>query len=98
MSHAEMPERFPAGFRFDRYRIESEVVEGPMGRLYKAHDTNLNETIGLYVLSPGLRHPGGVQEFRIWFRHAFYKWRGRFYDYGECVGVPFVAMEHPEGP
>ena len=55
-----------AGSRLGSYLIMSKVGEGGMGAVYKAHDTVLNRTVALKVLSPQLfRNREFLERFRI---------------------------------
>jgi hypothetical protein len=94
--HAELPEPLPQGFAIDCNVIERALLQGPMGWIYKAVDTRLNVTIGLYVLSERLSEPHGRLAFSAWFRHAFYAERGQFYDLGEWQGLSFVTMHYTD--
>jgi len=57
---------FDAGSTIGSYLIISKVGEGGMGMVYKAHDTTLDRTVALKVLSPHLfRNQEFLNRFRI---------------------------------
>jgi len=59
------PVNFEAGSTVGNYLIISKIGEGGMGMVYKAHDTTLDRTVALKVLSP---HLFRNQEFLSRFR------------------------------
>lgn len=97
--HADLP----AGHVFaSRYHIESILGRGGMGVVYKATDTQLDETVAIKTL-PGdvmTRSPEDLERFkreirlarRITHRNVL-----RTYDYGEAEGVYFISMEFVRG-
>ena len=101
-THAETPPNaFPPGFVLaKRYEILSELGAGGMGRVYKAHDRELEEVVAIKTLL----HPSQdsqeearlLREVQICRRitHANIV---RVYDIGRFPGGLFVTMELLEG-
>jgi len=88
-------EPLPAGFRLGRYVVDSELPPGGMGRVYKATDTTLDETVSINVLATHLRNPEGAARFRARFTRAFRRHRGEVHEYAEWQGIPFVVLAYP---
>jgi HAMP domain-containing protein/predicted Ser/Thr protein kinase len=85
-----------------RYQVESILGRGGMGVVYKATDTQLDETVAIKTL-PGdvmTRSPEDLERFkreirlarRITHRNVL-----RTFDYGEAEGVYFISMEFVRG-
>ena len=85
-----------------RYRIESILGRGGMGVVYKATDTQLDETVAIKTL-PGdvmTRSPEDLERFKREIRLArkiTHRNVLRTYDYGEAEGVYFISMEFVRG-
>src|SRR6185503_3344208 len=86
----------------NRYRIESILGRGGMGVVYKAVDTQLDETVAIKTL-PGdvmSRSPEDLERFKREIRLArkiTHRNVLRTYDYGEAEGVYFISMEFVRG-
>ncbi len=84
-----------------RYRIEAEAGEGGMGKVYRATDLDLNRTVALKVVRPGLAHDTESlqqlkQEISLASRIS-HKNVLRIHDLGEADGVRFVSMAWVDG-
>jgi eukaryotic-like serine/threonine-protein kinase len=84
-----------------RYRIESEVGSGGMGKVYRALDLDLNRTVALKIVRPDLSTDHEAlqdlkQEIalasRISHRHVL-----RIHDLSEANGLRFVSMAWIDG-
>jgi len=86
----------------NRYRIEQILGRGGMGIVYKATDTQLDETVAIKTL-PGdvmTRSPEELERFKREIRLArkiTHRNVLRTYDYGEAEGVYFISMECVRG-
>jgi serine/threonine-protein kinase len=86
----------------NRYRIDQIVGRGGMGVVYKAVDTQLDETVAIKTL-PGdvmSRSPEDLERFKREIRLArkiTHRNVLRTYDYGEADGVYFISMEFVRG-
>ena len=105
LTQAEAPVSLSAlgpGSQFGpRYRIESEIGEGGMGKVYKAHDSDLDRTVALKLVRPELaRDASSLQRFkqelllasRISHRNIL-----RIHDLGDVGGVKFISMAFIQG-
>ena len=85
-----------------RYKIEQILGRGGMGVVYKATDTQLDETVAIKTL-PGdvmSRSPEDLERFKREIRLArkiTHRNVLRTYDYGESEGVYFISMEFVRG-
>jgi serine/threonine protein kinase/tetratricopeptide (TPR) repeat protein len=84
-----------------RYRIESEIGEGGMGKVYKAYDSDLDRTVALKLVRVELaRDASSLQRFkqelllasRISHRNIL-----RIHDLGDVGGVKFISMAYIQG-
>jgi serine/threonine protein kinase len=75
-----------------RYRLEELQGRGPMSEVWRAHDSTLDRTVALKILSP----TANLDRFRreaqavagLAHEHVM-----RLYDYGEDQAGPFMALE-----
>jgi len=85
-----------------RYRIDQILGRGGMGVVYKAQDTQLDETVAIKTL-PGdvmQRSPEDLERFKREIRLArkiTHRNVLRTFDYGEADGVYFISMEFVRG-
>jgi len=85
-----------------RYRIEQILGRGGMGVVYRATDTQLDETVAIKTL-PGdvmQRSPEDLERFKREIRLArkiTHRNVLRTYDYGEAEGVYYISMEFVRG-
>jgi len=92
----------PGSLFANRYRIDQIIGRGGMGVVYKAVDTQLDETVAIKTL-PGdvmSRSPEDLERFKREIRLArkiTHRNVLRTYDYGEAEGVYFISMEFVRG-
>ena len=92
---------FEAGTTIGSYLVISKLGEGGMGMVYKAHDTTLDRTVALKVLSPHLfRNLEFLQRFRV-EAQAQARLNGpnivTLHSMFEIPGSLVLVMEHVEG-
>jgi serine/threonine protein kinase len=87
-------------FLNQRYRLDAELGRGGMGVVYRAHDTLLDRTVAVKVLT---RRDLGSQGRARLLREAQAAARLNHphivtvYDAGETDGLPFIVMEYISG-
>ena len=92
---------FESGSTIGSYLVVSKLGEGGMGMVYKAHDTTLDRTVALKVLSPHLfRNLEFLQRFRV-EAQAQARLNGpnivTLHSMFEIPGSLVLVMEHVEG-
>ena len=98
----EVPAALPAGTLVaERYRLAMPLGQGGMGVVYRAEDTELDQTIALKFLRPNIRElPGAVDylrhEVRI-ARQITHPNVVRVFDLGTSAGEVFISMEFVAG-
>src|SRR5512146_2144772 len=84
-----------------RYKIQCLLGEGGMGAVYKAYDTELDRTVALKLIRPGITVDASVsarfkQELLLASRIS-HKNILRIHDLGDAAGVKFISMAYVEG-
>jgi serine/threonine protein kinase/Tfp pilus assembly protein PilF len=84
-----------------RYQIIEELGKGGMGKVYKAHDTEIKEKVALKLLKPEIASDAKtIERFRNEIRLArkiAHRNVCRMYDLGEERGTRFITMEYVDG-
>jgi len=96
------PTAFSPGSEFGpRYRIDALLGQGGMGRVYKAYDKELDRTVAIKVVRPGV---AGEAEALSRFKQELvlaskisHKNILRIHDMGEVGGMKFITMAYVEG-
>ena len=89
------------GRTLKQYRVDAPLGKGGMGEVFRAHDTKLNRSVAIKILSPELTRDA-VRRQRF-LREAQAAARvnhpaiGQVYDVDEEEEVTFIAMELVEG-
>jgi eukaryotic-like serine/threonine-protein kinase len=85
-----------------RYRIESLLGQGGMGRVYKAYDKTLDRIVAIKVVRQGMvGEAGALQRFKqelLLASKISHKNVLRIHDMGEVGPVKFISMAYVEGP
>ncbi len=84
-----------------RYRIISQLGEGGMGIVYKAHDIELDDVVALKMLRPGLLVDAEQldrlkSEIKL-ARRITHPNVLRTFDFGDVDGRPYISMEYVRG-
>ncbi len=85
----------------DRYQIIEELGKGGMGRVYKVHDTQLNEKVALKLMKPEIASDKEVvarfaNELKL-ARKISHPGVGRMYELMDHGGTRFITMEYIDG-
>jgi len=84
-----------------RYHIEKLLGQGGMGRVYKAHDKELNRTIAIKVVRQGVMgEADALNRFKqelVLASKISHKNILRIHDLGEVNGMKFITMAYVEG-
>ena len=85
----------------NRYEIIEELGRGGMGKIYKAHDTEIKDTVALKLIKPEISSDENtIERFRNEIkttRKIMHKNIGRMYDLGRVENTYFIAMEYVSG-
>src|ERR1700674_5342675 len=84
-----------------RYRIEVLLGQGGMGRVYKAYDKELDRTVAIKIIRPGLIGDSGIvrrfkQELLLASKIS-HKNVLRIHDMGSVGDTRFISMAFVEG-
>jgi len=84
-----------------RYRIESLLGQGGMGRVYKAYDKDLDRVVAIKVVRQGaLSETDALRRFKqelLLASKISHKNILRIHDMGDVNGVRFISMAYVEG-
>ena len=84
-----------------RYRIETLLGQGGMGRVYKAYDKELNRTVAIKVVRQGaMGETDALSRFKqelVLASKISHKNILRIHDLGEVEGMKFITMAYVEG-
>src|ERR1035438_8836422 len=84
-----------------RYRVESLLGQGGMGAVYKVYDGELDRTVALKLLRPGLAEQlETMQRFKqelLLASRISHKNILRIHDLGDWNGAKFITMAYVEG-
>jgi eukaryotic-like serine/threonine-protein kinase len=84
-----------------RYRIESLLGQGGMGRVYKAYDKDLDRTVAIKVVREGaIGQADALKRFKqelVLASKISHKNILRIHDMGEVGGVRFISMAYIDG-
>lgn len=84
-----------------RYQIIEELGKGGMGRVYRAHDTKLNEEVALKLIRPDIASDKQMlerfhNELKL-ARRVAHRNVGKMYELMEDKGSHFITMEYIPG-
>jgi serine/threonine-protein kinase len=85
----------------ERYEIRSQLGQGGMGMVYRAHDRSLDEEVAIKVLRPDFaQDPKMAERFKSEIklaRKVRHKNVCAIHDYGEDRGLLYISMELVQG-
>ena len=91
----------PGSFFGPRYRIESLLGEGGMGKVYKAQDGELRRTVALKLVRPELANdPNSMDRLKqeiLLASRVSHKHILRIHDLGDVGGLKFISMAYVDG-
>jgi len=98
---APISEVTPGTVFASRYRIYDELGRGGMGRVYKALDVEIGETVAIKILSPEISSDDRmIERFRNELklaRRISHKHVCRVFDLATCDRTHFITMEYVPG-
>ena len=84
-----------------RYRIESLLGEGGMGKVYKAYDSDVGRTVALKLVRPELAsNPASMERLKqelLLASRVSHKNILRIHDLGDVSGLKFISMAYVDG-
>ena len=84
-----------------RYRIESLLGEGGMGKVYKAYDSDVGRHVALKLVKPELaRNPASMERLKqelLLASQISHKNILRIHDLGDVGGLKFISMAYVDG-
>jgi serine/threonine protein kinase/tetratricopeptide (TPR) repeat protein len=84
-----------------RYRIESLLGEGGMGKVYKAYDSDVGRMVALKLVKPELaRNPASMERLKqelLLASQVSHKNILRIHDLGDVGGLKFISMAYVDG-
>ncbi len=85
----------------DRYRVIEELGHGGMGRVYKAYDAEIEETVGLKLIKPEITADRGtIERFQNELklaRRISHKNVCRLFHFSRSSGTYYITMEYVQG-
>lgn len=101
-SASVLPQGLSSGSSFGpRYRIESLLGEGGMGKVYKAEDGELHRTVALKLVRPELASdPASMDRLKqeiLLASRVSHKNILRIHDLGDVSGLKFISMAYVDG-
>ena len=101
-SASVLPQGLSSGSFFGpRYRIESLLGEGGMGKVYKAEDAELHRTVALKLVRPELASdPASMDRLKqeiLLASRVSHKNILRIHDLGDVAGLKFISMAYVDG-